>query len=326
MTADQLTTLAITILFGALVSGTPLLFATLGEIVSERSGVMNLGIEGMMLVGAMGGFATWANLTGKSGWSSSSGLVIGLVAGMLCGGLLALLHAFITVTLRADQVVSGLCVTFLGTGLSSILGEHYVGLVAPKPFNLTLPVLGSVSAEQLIIVLLGAVIAPLIWYFVNRTRPGLNLRSVGEYPSAADSLGINVTRIRYLYVLFGGAMSGLGGAAMSLITDPGWVDGKTSGLGWIAVGLVIFAAWDPMRGLWVSYFFGLLRRLPLDLQNPALPLISTANNPSVGRLMDMLPYITTILVLIIGSREAMRKRIGAPAALGTPYVRGERGI
>jgi len=118
----------------------------------------------------------------------------------------------------------------------------------------------------------------------------------------------------------------LGGAVMSLITDPGWVDGKTSGLGWIAVGLVIFASWDPLRGMWVSYFFGLLRRLPLDLQNPALPLISTANNPSIGRLMDMLPYIATILTLIIGSREAMRKRLGAPAALGTPYIRGERGL
>jgi ABC-type uncharacterized transport system permease subunit len=111
-----------------------------------------------------------------------------------------------------------------------------------------------------------------------------------------------------------------------LITDPGWVDGKTSGLGWIAVGLVIFASWDPMRGMWVSYFFGLLRRLPLDLQNPALPLISTAHNPQLGRAMDMLPYLATILILIIGSREAMRKRLGAPAALGYPYIRGERGL
>ena len=113
---------------------------------------------------------------------------------------------------------------------------------------------------------------------------------------------------------------------MSLVTDPGWVDGKTSGLGWIAVGLVIFASWDPLRGMWVSYFFGLLRRLPLDLQNPALPLISTAHNPTLRRLMDMLPYLATILILIIGSREALRQRLGAPAALGTPYVRGERGV
>jgi simple sugar transport system permease protein len=166
----------------------------------------------------------------------------------------------------------------------------------------------------------------LAWYYLNRTRPGLDLRSVGEYPAAADSLGINVFRTRYTYVIFGGAMSGFAGAVMSLVTDPGWVDGKTSGLGWIAVALVIFASWDPMRGMWVSYFFGLLRRLPLDLQNPALPFISTANNPSLGRVMDMLPYLATILILIIGSREAMRKRIGAPAALGNPYVRGERGL
>jgi simple sugar transport system permease protein len=182
------------------------------------------------------------------------------------------------------------------------------------------------STQQLALIIIGMIFAPLAWYYLNRTRPGLNLRSVGEYPSAADSLGINVLMNRYIYVIFGGAMSGLGGAAMSLITDSGWVDGKTSGLGWIAVGLVIFASWDPMRGMVVSYFFGLLRRLPLDLQNPALPLISTANNPSLGRIMDMLPYLATIFILILGSREAMRQRLGAPAALGIPYVRGERGV
>jgi general nucleoside transport system permease protein len=317
MTANDLIALAITILFGALVSGSPLLFATIGEIFSERAGVMNLGLEGMMLVGAMSGFATWAN-TGS--------LLLGLIVGMVFGGILALLHSFITITLRADQVVSGLAVTFLGIGLSSILGQPYVGKLVPQPSSLILPILGRTSAEQIALVLFGMVFAPLAWYYLNRTRPGLNLRSVGEYPSAADSLGINVYLTRYTYVIFGGAMSGLGGAAMSLVTDPGWVDGKTSGLGWIAVALVIFASWDPMRGMWVSYFFGLLRRLPLDLQNPALPFISTANNPSLGRIMDMLPYLATILILIIGSREAMRKRLGAPAALGNPYVRGERGL
>jgi len=317
MTASNLVALAITILFGALVSGSPLLFATIGEIFSERAGVMNLGLEGMMLVGAMSGFAAWA---------TTGSLIFGLIVGMFFGGVLALLHAFITITLRADQVVSGLAVTFLGGGLSSILGQPYVGQVVPQPFSLILPILDRVSLEQIILVIVGMIFAPLAWYYLNRTRPGLNLRSVGEYPSAADSLGINIYRTRYTYVLFGGAMSGLGGAAMSLITDPGWVDGKTSGLGWIAVALVIFASWDPMRGLWVSYFFGLLRRLPLDLQNPALPFISTANNPSLGRIMDMLPYLATIFILIIGSREAMRKRLGAPAALGTPYVRGERGL
>ena len=313
----SLIALAFTILFGSLVSGTPLLFATLGEILAERSGVMNLGIEGMMLVGAMSGFATWFH-TGN--------LVFGLLVGMLFGGLLALLHAYITITLRADQVVSGLAVTFLGTGLSSILGSPYVGKRVPVPQPLFVPILDRVDSHQVILILVGLVLAPLIWYYLNRTRPGLDLRSVGEHPSAADALVINVYRIRYLYVIFGGLMSGLGGAAMSLITDPGWVDGKTSGMGWIAVGLVIFASWDPLRGLWVSYFFGLLRRLPLDLQNPALPFISTAKYPLVGRFMDMLPYLATIFILILGSREAMRKRLGAPAALGTPYVRGERGI
>jgi ABC-type uncharacterized transport system permease subunit len=316
MSSEALAVLGVTIIFGALVSGTPLLFATLGEIVSERAGVMNLGIEGMMLVGAMSGFASWFH-TGK--------IVLGLLVGMLFGGLLALLHAYITVSLRADQVVSGLAVTFLGTGLSSILGAPYVGKRVPEPINLAIAAFAHVALQQVVLVLLGLLLAFLLWYYLNRTRPGLNLRSVGEYPSAADSLGINVYRTRYQYVIFGGLMSGLGGAAMSLVTDPGWVDGKTSGLGWIAVGLVIFAAWDPLRGPGVSYFFGLLRRLPLDLQNSALPLISTANNPSVGRFMDMLPYLATIFVLIAGSRDAIRKRIGAPAALGTAYVRGEGG-
>lgn len=317
MSGGALTTLAVTIIFGALISGTPLLFATIGEIFSERSGVMNLGIEGMMLVGAMSGFATW---------STTGSLTLGLIVGMIFGGILALLHAFITISLRADQVVSGLAVTFLGTGLSSILGQPYVGQRVPNPTTLVFPILGNVALEQIVLVLIGMIFAPLAWYYLNRTRPGLNLRSIGEYPSAADSLGLNVYRTRYTYVIFGGAMSGFAGAAMSLVTDPGWVDGKTSGLGWIAVALVIFATWDPMQGLWVSYFFGLLRRLPLDLQNPALPFISTANNPQLGRVMDMLPYIATILILILGSRGAMRKRLGAPAALGNPYVRGERGL
>lgn len=317
MSSSALIDLTATIIFGALVSGTPLLFATLGEILGERSGVMNLGIEGMMLVGAMSGFAVWFH---------SGSLAVGLLAGAFFGGLMALLHAYITISLRADQVVSGLALTFLGTGLSSILGAPYVGKRVPAPTSWILPLLDRVALEQVFLVLVGLVIAPLIWYYLNRTRPGLNLRSVGEYPSAADSLGLNVYLTRYAYVIFGGLMAGLGGAAMSLITDPGWIDGKTSGLGWIAVGLVIFASWDPLRGLGASYFFGLLRRLPLDLQNPSLPLISTANNPSVGRFMDMLPYLATIFILILGSREAIRKRIGAPAALGNPYVRGERGL
>jgi general nucleoside transport system permease protein len=317
MSASALILLAITILFGSLVSGTPLLFATLGEIIAERSGVMNLGIEGMMLIGAMGGFAVWFN-TGN--------LILGLLVGAVLGGVLALLHAFVTISLRADQVVSGLAVTILGTGLSSILGGSYTGKRSPEPTVLILPLLGRVGAEQIAIIVLGLVFAVLAWYYVNRTRPGLNLRSVGEYPAAADALGINVYRTRYMYVIFGGMMSGLAGAFMSLITDPGWVDGKTSGLGWIAVGLVIFASWDPLRGMAVAYFFGLLRRLPLDLQNPALPLISTANNPTLGRFMDMLPYLATIFILILGSRSALRRRLGAPAALGLPYVRGERGV
>ena len=316
MLPEELIALGATILFGSLVSGTPLLFATIGEILSERSGVLNLGIEGMMLVGAMSGFAVWFH---------TESLFLGLLAGLSFGGLLAVVHAFITISLRADQVVSGLAVTFLGSGLSSILGAPYVGKRVPESTSAILPILDRVGIEQVALVAVGLVFAIGVWFYVNRTRPGLNLRSVGEYPSAADSLGINVLQTRYLYVVIGGMLSGLGGAAMSLVTNPGWVDGKTSGLGWIAVALVIFASWDPLRGMFVSYVFGMLRRLPQDLQNPALPLISTAHNPTLGRFMDMLPYVATILILILGSRAAIRKRAGAPAALGLPYVRGERG-
>jgi simple sugar transport system permease protein len=162
MTANDLFSLALTILFGALISGTPLLFATIGEIFSERAGVMNLGIEGMMLIGAMSGFAVWFN-TGS--------LLFGLLAGMLLGGMLALLHAFITITLRADQVVSGLAVTLLGGGLSSILGQPYVGQRVPVPLTLNLPLLGNIAAQHLVLITLGLIFAVLAWLYVNRTRP-----------------------------------------------------------------------------------------------------------------------------------------------------------
>jgi simple sugar transport system permease protein len=172
-------------------------------------------------------------------------------------------------------------------------------------------------------------LVPLTWYYINRTRPGLNLRSVGEYPSAADSLGISVFRLRYFYVFVGGMLAGLAGATISLAVAPGWFSElTTAGQGWIAVGLVIFAQWDPVRAMFGSYAFGALRRLILDIQGPTL-LLGFDNpfyyNPYWGFFLQMLPYAFTVIVLVIGSREAMRKRLGAPAALGNPYVRGERG-
>lgn len=310
-------------------SGTVLLFATIGEIFSERSGVLNLGLEGMMLIGAMSAFST-ALSTGNP-W-------LGVLAGMLVAGLLSQIHALITIHFQADQVVSGLALTFLGTGLSLVFGEGLskAGAVSLLPsFSIPglslIPVLGPILfTDQNIMVYVGFLFVPLAWYYINRTRPGMHLRAIGEFPAAADSLGINVARLRYFYVFVGGTLAGLAGATISLAISPGWFSQlTTSGQGWIAIGLVIFAQWDPFRAALGSYAFGALRRMILDIQGPTT-LLGFRNpffyNPYWGFFLQMLPFAFTIIVLVIGSREAIRKRLGAPAALGLPYIRGERGL
>jgi ABC-type uncharacterized transport system permease subunit len=310
-------------------TGTVLLFAALGEIFTERSGVLNLGVEGMMLLGAMSAFSV-AVSTG-SPW-------MGILVAILAGGLLSQIHAFITITLQADQVVSGLALTFLGTGLSLVLGEGLskAGTVTLLPrFSIPLltqiPILGPIFfTNHSILVYFGFLFTPAAWYFIYKTRPGMHLRSVGEYPAAADSLGINIYRLRYLYVFVGGMLAGLAGATISLAISPGWFSElTTAGQGWIAIGLVIFAQWDPFRAAFGAYAFGALRRLILDIQGPAM-LFGFNNpfyyNPYWGFFLQMLPYAFTVIVLVIGSREALRKRLGAPAALGIPYIRGERGL
>jgi general nucleoside transport system permease protein len=319
----------IIILQAGVASGTVLLFAALGEILAERSGVMNLGVEGMMLIGAMFAFST--TIATGNPW-------IGVLVAMLIAGLLSQIHAFIVITLQADQVVSGLALTLLGAGISLVLGEGLskAGTVSLMPsFSIPLlsqiPILGPIFfTNQSVPVYIGYVLTPLAWYYINRTRPGLHLRAVGEYPSAADALGINVFGMRYFYVFIGGMLAGLAGATISLAVSPGWFSELTTGgQGWIAVGLVIFAQWDPIRAAIGSYAFGALRRLILDIQGP-LTLFGADNpfyyNPYLGFFLQMLPYAFTVIVLVIGSREAIRKRLGAPAALGNPYVRGERGL
>jgi ABC-type uncharacterized transport system permease subunit len=319
----------IIILQAGVASGTVLLFATIGEIFAERSGVLNLGVEGMMLIGAMTAFST--TIVTRNPW-------IGVLAAMLVAGLLSQIHAFISITLQGDQVVSGLALTFLGIGISLVLGEGLskAGTVSLMPsFSIPLfsqiPILGPIFfTKQNVLVYIGYLLIPLAWYYINRTRPGLHLRAVGEYPSAADALGINVYRLRYLYVFVGGMLAGLAGATISLAVSPGWFsEMTTAGQGWIAIGLVIFAQWDPVRAAIGAYAFGALRRLILDIQGPTI-LFGFANpfyyNPYWGFFLQMLPYAFTIIVLVIGSREAMRKRLGAPAALGNPYIRGERGM
>ena len=328
----------IIILQAGVASGTVLLFATLGEIFSERAGVLNLGVEGMMLIGAMTAFSV--TIATGNGW-------IGLLMAMLAGGLLALLHGVVTIHFQADQVVSGLALTFLGTGLSLVFGEGLsaagtgalrsamVGGFAPWerlsiPLLSLIPVIGPVFfANHSLMTYIGYAMVPLAWYYINRTRPGLHLRAVGDNPTAADSMGLNVYRLRYLYVVVGGMLAGLAGGTISLVASPGWFsDLTTSGQGWIAVGLVIFAQWDPWRAAFGAYAFGTLRRLILDIQGPAT-ILGISNpfflNSYLGFFLAMLPYAFTIVVLVIGSRDALRKRLGAPAALGNPYIRGERG-
>jgi len=319
----------IIILQAGVATGTVLLFATIGEIFSERAGVLNLGVEGMMLIGAMSAFST--TIATGNPW-------LGLLVAMFFAGLISQIHAFITITLQADQVVSGLALTFLGTGISLVLGEGLskAGTVALLP-NFSIPLLSQIPllgpvffARQSVLVYVGYLMIPLAWYYINRTRPGLHLRAVGEYPSAADALGINVFRMRYAYVFVGGMLAGLAGGTISLAVAPGWFSElTTAGQGWIAIGLVIFAQWDPVRAAVGSYAFGALRRLILDIQGP-LTLFGFDNpfyyNPYWGFFLQMLPYAFTVIVLVIGSREAIRKRLGAPAALGNPYIRGERGL
>jgi simple sugar transport system permease protein len=317
----------INIIAAGLRTGTPLLFATVGELITERAGVLNLGLEGMMLVGALAGFAV--SYASGNPW-------LGVLTGMAAAGALSLLHGLVAITLRGDQVVSGLALTFVGRGLTSVLGVSYVQIRdAPRlpplelPFMYDIPLLGPsilwpLFGKQNIVFFLGALLVPAVWFWIERTRPGLHLRAVGEHPAAADAVGISVAGQRYLYVFVGGLLAGLAGASLSVAITPLWVADMTAGQGWIAVGLVIFAGWNPWRAMLGAYIFGALRRLPLDLQ--AIPWLPFAANPILGVWLEMIPYLFTIIALIFSSREAIRKRLGAPAALGIPYVRGERGV
>ena len=316
------------IIHAGLATGTILLFATIGEILAEQAGILNLGVEGMMLLGAMAGFST--SLATQNAW-------LGVLAAMITAGVLSLAHGLVTIHFQADQVVSGLSLTFLGTGLALVFGEGLTGKNPPLLPSFDIPGLSSIPfigpsffQDHSVLVYVGFLFIPLVWYYVNKTRPGMHLRAIGEKPEAADTMGVNVYRLRYFYVFIGGCLAGLAGATISLSVSPGWYSTQTtSGQGWIAIGLVIFAQWNPVRAAVGSYLFGALRRGILDLQGPAT-ILGFANplyiNSNLGFFLQMTPYILTILALVIGSRAAIRKRLGAPAALGTPYVRGERGL
>jgi len=307
------TTVLITILATSVAAGAPVIYATLGEIFAERSGILNLGVEGMMLMGAVTGFI-FAVKTGNP-WA-------GVVAGMLAGGLLSLIHAFVTITLHADQVVSGLALTIFGAGLSSFLGQNYVGVQGPQfapihfPVLTDLPILGPLLFNYDILVYLSILLVPLTSYFIHHTRPGLHMRAVGEDPTTADVMGINVARTRYIYTFVGGVFAGLGGAALSLAYTPGWTEGMSGGRGWIAIALVIFAFWEPWRAMVGAYLFGGVQALQFNLQAVGITI------PTY--FLNMLPYLFTVIVLVFATGERMKRHLGAPAALGVPYIRGER--
>ncbi|MEN8171696.1 MAG: ABC transporter permease [Chloroflexota bacterium] len=316
------------ILHAGLATGTVLLFAAIGEIFAERSGILNLGIEGMMLFGAMAAFST--SFSTGSPWT-------GVLVAMLAAGFLSILHGLVTIHFQADQVVSGLSLTFLGTGLALVLGEGLTGQTVALIPSFDIPLLSAIPfigpaffEDHSILVYAGYVFAPLSWYYIHKTRPGMHLRAIGEKPAAADTLGIDVYGTRYFYVFVGGALAGLAGATISLSVSPGWYSAQTtSGQGWIAVALVIFAQWNPLRAALGGYLFGALRRLILDLQGPKL-LLGFVNplyiNSNYSFFLKMTPFILTIVALIFGSRAVAKKRAGSPSALGLPFIRGERGM
>ncbi len=309
----DLLVLIVAVMQSAVRAGTPILFVCIGEIFAERSGVLNVGLEGLMLVGAIAGFTAGFN-TGNP-W-------IGLVAAAVCGALFSAIHAYATITLRADQIVSGLTLTILGTGISGFFGKPMIGQVGPGferlpiPGLARIPFVGPVLFDQDAMVYLSFLVVPIAWWVMYKTHLGLAIRSVGENPATADSLGVSVTKVRYGCVLFGGAMAGLGGAYLSLAYTTMWIEQMSGGRGWITLALVIFAAWNPARAVLGAYLFGGADALQLRIQAVGLGL------PTY--FLMMLPYVLTIVILVLASRASLRRRIGAPAGLGIPYSREER--
>jgi general nucleoside transport system permease protein len=297
------------LLLSVVTAATPLLLAALGELVAERAGVLNLGVEGMMLVGAVSAFATMT-LTGSP--------ALAVAAGAGAGAAMAALFGALVLTLASNQVATGLALTLFGLGLSALLGAGFVGHpIAPLaklaiPGLSDLPVAGPLVFGQDALVYLSVALTAGVAWFLTRTRAGMILRAVGEADGSAHSIGYDVLRIRYGAVLFGGAMAGLGGAYLSLAYTPLWVEGMTAGRGWIALALVVFAGWRPWRVLAGAYLFGGVTVLQLYAQGSGLTVVPT-------QFLAMLPYLATIVVLALMSSPSARRRLAAPACLGKPF-------
>lgn len=297
------------ILITIITASTPLVISSAGELVTERSGVLNLGVEGMMVMGAVTAFAV-SQMTGSP--------MAGMLAGILVGALTSLLFGFLTLTLVANQVATGLALTILGLGLSGLIGEPYVGMQGirlpelPIPGLSSIPFLGPILFSQDIIFYLSIVLIIGTHWFLFRTRAGLVLRSIGDNHASAHALGINVIGIRYLAVMYGGACAGLAGAYLSLVYTPQWVENMTAGRGWIALALVVFASWRPLRLLAGGYLFGAVSIGQLHAQAFGIAVPS--------QFLSALPYVATVVVLIVISQNRRLTLINTPASLGKSFV------
>ena len=303
----------ITILYAAIASGTIILYATIGEIITERSGILNLGVEGIMLMGAFFGF--YVAYTTES-------LILAILGAALIGGLMGLIHAFMTITLQANQVVSGLALTMFGTGASAFFGVSMVGKTLkasfeaiPIPLLNKVPILGEVLFNHNILVYFAFILPVIVWFVFNRTKWGLALRSSGEEPLSSEIMGIEVIKIRYIATIVGGIFIGISGAYLSVAYSRLWAEGMTAGKGWITIALVIFANWNPLIAYGGAYLFGGLTQLGLNLQKFNIPF------PII--LLKSIPYVFTLIFLLFISIKG--KRSNLPKALGESYFRESRG-
>jgi simple sugar transport system permease protein len=300
--------LFVNILLGIIVAATPLVFAAIGELVVEKSGVLNLGVEGMMIIGAIAGFSATVE-TGS--------FVVGVFAAIAAGALMGFLFALLTQTLLANQVATGLALTMFGLGLAALIGQAYSGQSLPDfpkldiPVLSDLPIIGPLIFAQDALVYLSIVIVAAVAWVLTSTRTGLIIRAIGENHDAAHAIGYPVVAYRYATIMFGGACAGLGGTYLSIVQTPLWVENMTAGRGWIALALVVFAAWRPWRALMGAYLFGGITIIQLHSQAFGLDV--------EPQLLAMLPYLATILVLVLISYSKTKARLNAPANLGQTF-------
>jgi len=294
-----------------LIAGTPLLLGTIGEVICERSGILNLGVEGVMAIGAVAAFIV--TFYTQNPW-------LGIMAAIAAGMMISIIHAFASVSLQSNQVVSGLALTMLGLGISSLAGKPYVGKSLTEkvgtvdiPYLSDIPILGKILFEQTPFFYMALVLALAAWFVLSHTELGIKIRSAGENPKATEAQGVSVTWIRYWCIIVGGGFSGMAGANLSISYSKLWIEGMTAGRGWIVIALTIFALWNPMRAVIGAFLFGGIFVLQYLLQ----PMGISPN------FLAMLPYIATLMVLLlIGLGDS--KKLNAPAMLGEPYKRGER--